>query len=374
MKIQRIFWLPFRLPYTSAFTTAHGSEAVREGVLLRLVAESGLEGIGEASPVTAFGGGTAADALRLISELAPRLVGLDLDRADAMLAALEPGWPGVDAAACALDTAICDMRARAAGITIAQLLGGDPQREVAVNATVGAVPLDAACAAARRAAEAGFGCVKLKVGVTADSAAEVARIAVVREAIGPAVRLRIDANGAWDVAGAIALLWAAERYELELVEQPVAADDLAGMARVRAAVGTPIAADEAVGGLAQARRVADAGAADILVVKPLLAGGLRPAREVIALAREAGLGAFVTSTIDSGVGVAAVLHLATALPAPALACGLATGPLLAGDLLARPLGLYGGAMSLPAGAGLGIALDERQIARYGDGWRECVLG
>jgi len=203
--------------------------------------------------------------------------------------------------------------------------------------------------------------------------AEVDRIGAVREAIGPSARLRLDANAAWDVDSAISIIRAAERYDLELVEQPVAAGDLAGMARVRANVATPIAGDEAVSILAQACKVIAAKAADILMVKPMLAGGLRPAMNIIKLARTAGLRAIVTTTIDSGIGVTAALHLATTLPEQDLACGLATGPLLAGDLLTQRLDVRAALMHLPAGPGLGVTLDEEQLARYGGKWQELGI-
>ncbi len=357
-----------------AFATAHGSAPAREGAILRLTTFDGVEGLGEASPVPGFGAGALADALDVIIALAPRVAGRDLDEVDALLAALDYGAPGVAAAACAFDTAICDLRARAAGVAVADLLRPPTDRgrpsSVVVNATVGAPGPAAASQLARRAAEAGFGCVKLKVGVMGSREAEIARVAAVRAALGPAIRLRLDANGAWGVDEAIAIIRAVERYGIELVEQPAPVDDLAGLARVRAAVDTPIAADESVGGPEQARQVVAAGAADVLIVKPIPAGGLRRAREVIALAQAAGLRALVTTTIDSGVGVAAALHLAATLPAPPLACGLATGPLLVGDLIAAPLYARAGALALPEAPGLGVRLDERQIARYGGGWHE----
>jgi o-succinylbenzoate synthase len=372
MQLHYFSYTTFHLPYAGTFATAHGSAPAREGVLLRLVAAGGLEGLGEASPVPAFGGGTLDDVLRMIAIIAPRLIGRDLSEADELLTKLDYTLPGVAAAACALDTAICDLRAQAAGVPLAALLGGDAARSVLVNATIGAPePADAALSA-RRAAEAGFKSVKLKVSITRSHDAELGRIAAVRQALGPSIRLRLDANGAWGVEEAIAFIRAAERFELELVEQPVRPDDLAGMARVRAAVATPIAADESVAGPEQAHHVIDAGAADVLVVKPILAGGLRRAREVIALAQAAGLQALVTSTIDSGIGVAAALHLAATLPAPALACGLATGPLLAADLLAEPLVARDGFIVLPEAPGLGVRLDERQIARYCHGWYEVA--
>lgn len=368
-------WLPFRLPYAALFTTSRSAESAREGVLLRLAADDGLEGLGEASPVTAFGAGTAADALQAIVALAPQLAGATLDQAETLLSTLDITAPGLAAVACALDTALCDLRARAAGVSVATLLGPlpagacAPGYAVPVNATIGAAAVEAASEAARRAVADGFRCVKLKVGMAGALADELARIAAVRAAIGPDVQLRLDANGAWDVETAITLIHAAARYDLALVEQPTPADDLDALAQVRAAVTTPIAADEPVRGPREAQRVIAADAADALIVKPMLAGGLRPARAVLALARAAGLRAIVTTTIDAGVGAAAALHLAATLPSPPPACGLATGSLLVADLLARPLAYAHGALLLPAGPGLGITLDEQQLARYGQGWR-----
>ena len=148
----------------------------------------------------------------------------------------------------------------------------------------------------------------------------------------------------------------------------MAAGDLEGMAQVRSAVATPIGADESVRGPEQARHVVEASAADVLIVKPMLAGGLRRSRQIVELALAAGLEALVTSTIDAGVGVAAALHLAATLPTPR-ACGLATAALLVDDLLTCPLAILDGAMHLPSGPGLGVALDTQALARYGGAWR-----
>jgi o-succinylbenzoate synthase len=403
VRIDNVAWLPYRLPYRSPFATAHGREEARAGALLRLEA-GGRAGLGDAAPVTAFGGGTQADALALLAEIAPRLRGMPLGAADALLGPLL-GRPGGAAVACALDTALCDLRAQARGLPLAQWLAADRRpttddrrlktndqrrswnvgakrartprpstalplyRSVLVNATVGAAETEAACAQARAAAERGFGCVKLKVGLCATPEAEVARIAAVRAAVGPGVRLRLDANGAWDAPGAVAILRAAAALDLELVEQPVAPEDLAGMALVRAAAGVPVAADEAVCAPEQARRVLEAGAADLLVVKPMLAGGLRPARAVALMARRAGCRAIVTTTIDSGVGNTAALHLAATLPPDTPACGLATAALLAGDLTLDAPAPSRGRMAVPRRPGLGVTLDPDQIARYADGWR-----
>ena len=143
------------------------------------------------------------------------------------------------------------------------------------------------------------------------------------------------------------------------------------MARIRKSVHTPIAADESVGGPQQAAQVIAASAADVLVIKPMMAGGLRRARAIIAQAQRAGLQTLVTTTIDAGVGVAAALHLAATLPTP-LACGLATGALLVGDLLAQPIVVRNGALHVPDQPGLGVRMDERQMALYASGWQEVA--
>ena len=353
------------------FNTAHGSEQERCGAIVRVSTEDGRVGLGEAAPLPAFDGGTLNDTLAQIAQLAAGIVGQDIDAALALLDQLDYTEAGMSAAACGFDTALLDVKAQVAGLQLAQLLAAGAASVVPVNATVGVLDTAAACRAAGQAAQAGILCVKLKVGVLSTRDAELARIAAVRATIGADVRLRIDANGAWDVPEAIAIIRAAERYQLELVEQPVAAFDLAGMALVRASVHTPIAADESVGGPEQAERVIAAGAADILVIKPMMAGGLRRARAIIAQAQLAGLATLVTTTIDTGVGVAAALHLAATLPMP-LACGLATGPLLVGDLLIQPIVVRNGALYVPDQPGLGVSIDERQVALYASGWQEVA--
>jgi o-succinylbenzoate synthase len=371
MRIVQVAWLPFRIPYAATFTTAHGSESARYGAIIRLTADDGRVGLGEASPLPAFGAGTLDDTLRQIADLAPCMMGRPLDAALELLDRLDYAMVGLAAAACGFDTALLDLSAQAAGLQLAKLLSTEARAAVRVNATVGMADTAAACRAAGRAAHFGIECVKLKVGIASSRESELARIAAVRAALGTNIRLRLDANGAWEPAEAIAIIRAAERYDLEFVEQPVAANDLAGMAHVRASVSTPIAADESMNGPEQAAKILSSGAADLLIVKPMVVGGLRRARDVIGQAQSAGLQTLVTTTIDAGVGVAAALHLAATLTAP-LACGLATSTLLVGDLIAQPIVVRNGAIRLSDQPGLGVRIDERQAAMYASAWQEVA--
>ncbi len=127
-----------------------------------------------------------------------------------------------------------------------------------------------------------------------------------------------------------------------------------------------LAADEDVSGLAAVARIIAARAAQVLVVKPLVVGGLTRARAIVEMASTAGLPVVVTTTVDTGVATAAALHLAAGLP-PGTACGLATAQLLASDLLAKPLAVVEGAMAVPETPGLGITVSDSELARFAQG-------
>ena len=366
MKVTGLSWTSFRLPLRAPFQTAGGEITDREGLVLRLATDAGVVGLGEASPHPAAGPRAAREIDEALVRLAPRLEGAEVGCLDEMASEAPP------ALACALDTASCDAMAKGRGVSVAQLLGGRARTSVLVNATIAAADETEAASQAKAAREAGFTCVKLKVGAASSVEEERRRVAAVRRALGSSVRLRIDANGAWDVEQAIVTIQALEEYDLELVEQPVHPGDLQGMARVRWAVETPIAADEDVTGLDAARRVLEAGAPQLLVVKLMVVGGLRPARQIAELASAAGVAVVVTTTIDAGVGTAAALHLAATLPEDGPACGLATGSLFVDDLVVRPLAASDGCLELPEGPGLGVELDGAKLARYGGVEREVA--
>lgn len=368
MRLRSLRWSPFRVPLRASFATARGAFAYREGLILRLVTDAGIVGLGEASPLPGPGADDLGAALSMLASLGPSLVGRDLEEVDVSRLAAGQEGPASAAVRCALDTAICDALARASGVSVAALLAGEgASSSVPVNATIAAPATAEAARAAAAARAAGFRCVKLKVGLEGTVEEERERVAAVRTALGAQVALRLDANGAWSAEQAVQTIRALEEYGLELVEQPVAPDDWEGMRRVAAAVATPIAADESVTDLGAARRLLESGAVQVLVIKPMVVGGLRPAGQIVEMAGRLGAKAIVTTTLDAGVGTAAALHLAATLPPDGLACGLATGSFLADDLITRPLEAQCGRMALPEGSGLGVELDEGALRRYGVG-------
>ncbi|MGM1029692.1 MAG: o-succinylbenzoate synthase [Actinomycetota bacterium] len=203
---------------------------------------------------------------------------------------------------------------------------------IPVNATLPAVPPEAIAGVLAR--YDGCRTVKVKVaevGQTLDD--DVARVAEVR-ALLPEARIRIDANGGWNLDEAETAVRALERFDLEYVEQPCATvPELAELRRRVHRLAIPIAADESVRKAEDPLLVARAGAADVLVVKAQPLGGVRAALAIVA---EAGLPAVVSSALDSSVGLSMGAALAGALPSLPFDCGLGTGALLAADV-AEPL-------------------------------------
>jgi O-succinylbenzoate synthase len=198
----------------------------------------------------------------------------------------------------------------------------------------------------------GFRAVKVKVG-RPNPDEDVALVAAVRDAIGPRVALRIDANGAWDLDTAAAMIRRLSRCDLELVEQPIAGLD--ELARLRRRVDVPIAADESVRSVGDARCLDALDAADALVLKVQPLGGVRPALRV---AEAAGVPALVTSMRETSIGIAAGLALAAALPALPYACGLAAR-MPGGDVVAEPLAPVDGHLPVRR-----VVPDPGLLARY----------
>lgn len=370
MKIAKVTLTRYRVPFVVPYVTAAGTATHREGFILQLETDDGLTGVGEASMLPNRDANLDAfeEALRfdaggaLGTELTAWLDGSG-DTGRRAMAALS--CAAADAFAKALDVSVAHL--------VAKGIGREADRSVAVNALVTGGSIDEVVSSASAAVEQGYGTLKLKVGMAETVADEVARVAAIREAVRPSNYLRLDANGAWDVPRAIDVLRELAPYNIEYVEQPVAPGDLEAMARVRQgaqlspdtsllteAPALRIAADEDVTDAASARRVFNAAAADVIIVKPLQAAGLKDWIQLLDLSPG---DAVVTTSIDTGAGTALALQLAAASGAT-YAHGLSTLPLLEDDLIVRSLTVERGRMALPQAPGLGVELDEAALERY----------
>lgn len=207
--------------------------------------------------------------------------------------------------------------------------------EVAVNVTVPAAGPEEA---ADIVAAAGCRTAKVKVAERGQTLTEdLARVEAVRDVLGPAGRLRVDANGGWSVDAALTAIRALRRYDLEYVEQPCASvEELADLRRrlARSSSSVLIAADESIRRAEDPYRVADLGAADIAVLKVQPLGGVRACLQI---AERIGLPVVVSSALETSIGIRMGLALAAALPELPYACGLNTVALLGDDLVVEPL-------------------------------------
>ena len=342
--------VPFRRPgITSAGTWTH-----RESWIVRLFDGGGAVGLGEAA-LDFDAGDAAAELARLV-----RLAVEGVRARDRLPTSAELDASGAAGRAlrCAIDSALLDLRLREAP-------RAEGPRSVPVNATIGFLGASESAAAARAAVTAGFRTIKMKVGPERTTVELIERVAAVRHAIGPDVRLRLDVNGA---AHAFDLHAVAE-FRPEYVEQPVDAGDLYDLIEARGHSPVPIAADESVSSVAAARELLAAGAADVLVVKPARVGGPFAAWEIEELAGADGVPVVISTLFETGVGIAAALATAAGLapvagPTADLAHGLATADLLESDLLVHSLKIEHGRMFVPEGPGLGIELDEAALRRY----------
>jgi O-succinylbenzoate synthase len=350
MRIASLEVIPYALPFREPYVTARGRLDRREMALLRLRSADGLLGLGEAVPLSLRGGAGLAQVVRELEGLGDRG---DLDeptlRGDTV--ALSPP------ARCAALTALLDLRGRRAAADSGHR-GLEPAA-IECNATLVSGEPAAVAADAVRWAEDGFTAFKLKLGAGDD----VGQVRAVREAVGPAARIRVDANAAWDVEAATRTLAELEPFDVELAEQPVAS--LAEAARVAGTTGIPIAGDESIESRADAERARRIGACSLAGLKLSKVGGPEAAIEIAEV-----LPSYLSSALDGPVGIAAAAQVAQTLdqeaPAggPRLAHGLATQRLFASTIASAECELRGGMLHSPEGPGLGIEIDEAALEAH----------
>ncbi|MFC5136087.1 MULTISPECIES: mandelate racemase/muconate lactonizing enzyme family protein [Haloferacaceae] len=352
---------PFSLALASPLRTAREELTEREGFLVAVggpkadgeaFGDARTTGIGEATPLPGWTESLPA------CEAALREAAAEPTRQGAVLADLDARE--TPAARHGLALALDDAAARDAGRSLAAHLAErvrrvdrselpEPAGSVPVNATVGDGAPESTAAAAERAVEDGYRCLKVKAGARTLEE-DLDRLRSVRQAVGPAIALRVDANGAWNRSSARRALDRLEPLDPAYVEQPLPAADLAGTADLRAASDVPIALDESLAERS-VEAVLDSDAADVLVIKPMALGGPDRALDAALRARENGVDPVVTTTIDAVVARTAAVHVASAVP-DVLPCGLATAELLSSDLAADPCAIDGGRIEVPDGPGL----------------------
>jgi L-Ala-D/L-Glu epimerase len=355
VRLESLEAIPYSLPFRELYATASGQLRERELVLVRVRAE-GLEGLGETASLSLRGGPGIAVIAREIERVcwpALRESGLDPGRLWSALARLRARGAGAEAIA-AVDIALHDLAAKAAGVPVWRFLGARSGEPVKCNATLPAANPATLRGLAERWLSEGFDTFKLKAGLAGD----VAQAATVREVIGPEGSIRVDANGAWTVDEASERLPAIDRHDLELAEQPV--NGLEEMAEVRRRTGVRIAADEDIATTRDARRAYELRSCELANAKLAKVGGIAATLEIAGV-----IPTYMSSALEGPVGIAAAAHTVQALPlrgtASEPAHGLATERLFS-ESVGSGLERRGDSLVLSEQPGLGVEVDEAALA------------
>jgi L-alanine-DL-glutamate epimerase-like enolase superfamily enzyme len=370
VKITRVETIPVRVPIRPDLAIRSGSGGTHltsPFLLVKLHTDEGLVGLGEASCTPRWSGEDQVSAAHFIDTyFAPALLGRDPTRVGEVSRDVFPVVAGNPFTKSAVEMALWDLAGRAAGQPVYELLGGRVRDDVPTKWSVSGLAPARAAEIARWAAGQGFRSMKVKVGIGDD--AEFDRVAAVREVLGAAALLGVDANGGWgDPGTALAAIERLGPLGIAFAEQPVRSGDPEAMAAVRRAAGVPIVADESVYSLADAAQLARAGAADVFSIYVGKAGGIGPALAIADFALARGIACTIGSNLELGVGSAAMIHLGLAHRAftpDAYPCDIIGPFYYEDDILREPLSLSGGRASATGRPGLGVELDEAKVERY----------
>jgi muconate/chloromuconate cycloisomerase len=354
--------LPVRRPHKMSFTTL---EAVNFA-FVRLETADGVVGWGEAA---CLGGPTwseeSAESVAATIEryVAPWLVGREADGIEALRLEMARRVQGNPFARAAIEMALWDVNGRALGVPVHRLLGGRVRDRVPLSWSLAVAHGDAEIDEAREKVAHGHRIFKIKTAAGPVDG-DVERVRRIREAVGPDVSLRVDANQGWDRATALRAIRALEPYRLDFVEQPVPRWDLEGMAEIGRRVDVPIMADESCFTPHDAFTIARLGGVSILGLKVTKSGGLAGTMAVARIAEAAGLTCYVGCMIETSLGTAAYLHVALAAAPVTWGCELFGPLLLKGDVVREPVRYADGAILALDGPGLGVEIDEKRLKEW----------
>jgi L-Ala-D/L-Glu epimerase len=359
VRITKVETIAVRTPMREPLVWPGGTRHSASGLLVQIHTDEGLVGLGEAPGPTLPTIQTIIDA-----ELTQFLVGQDPLRVEWLVHRMEEftrNWSRIGAYAISgIEIALLDLKGKALGVPVTELLGGFCRDRVAV---VGYLFIDSPEANAKKAGafvDAGYTELKLKVG--RDFEQDHDTLAAIRDRVGGDVKIRIDANMIWSVPAAIKWIKGLERFDLQYVEQPVPDFDVQGLAQVRRSVAVPIAADEACTDLRSVLELIKADACDVLVVYPSEAGGLRRAHQIGSLADAAGKWCVIGSWAELGVATAGNVHVVASSSNYPFASDTHY-PLQESDVLVEPFQMTDGLVEVPRSAGLGLELDQEAVQR-----------
>jgi muconate cycloisomerase len=351
--------LPMKKPVIMA-----GEEVRRaDNVLVRIEADTGLVGWGEAASAPVMTGDTLESLVAAVRYLSAALLGREAADIDGAHAAMDGRMYGNHGAKAAIDIALFDLAGKASGTPVHALLGEEKRRRMPLLGVVGGGDYDGDLRDAEKKKTDGFTVYKIKVGIDTPQA-DAARTRAICAALGPGMLVSADANQGFSVEEALTYVRAVDGCGLDFFEQPVMADDLAGMAKIAAATSIALGADEGIHSLDDIRRHAERKAARGVSLKAIKLGGIKALAEAGRLCGSLGMSVNIScKTGESSIASAAALHVATVIPN--IDWGLTlTNIGLAADVTAQPVVTSNGHAESLDRPGLGVDVDENHVRQH----------
>jgi len=377
MRITRVECIPVTTPLVKPIIIATTNISHVESVVLKIFTDDGLVGIADSGDTSAFYHGETQDSISgmIATQIAPRiLIGEDPTKIEKIVGRMDLIVRDNYHAKSMVDAALHDIKGKALGVPVYQLLGGKTVDHIDLGYVLMAGPAEQLIGDAQKALSTGFKLIKLKTLPDPESAIRCGL--EMRKALGDHVRLMMDVNGMWNYDQALHALRRLEPANLELIEQPLPYWDIEGMARLRQKVGTPIFADESARELHHIQQIINLKAADGLFMKTQKAGGLLKSQRWLTMARLSGMAVMCGCMPGSGLEASPTAHLLVADEWASQFVQENCGPLSVHDVfeledgsLRDEIALNGpryvkGKMFAPEGPGLGVELNEAFIAEH----------
>lgn len=344
----KVIDIPFKTPWQ---TSAYFAKS-RPTLLVQIETKEGVYGYGEASPSLVFNAGTPETQEIIIKKyLSGHIVGKSVFNVSEIIDIMDHVCKGNGGAKSAIDQACWDASGKLLKKPVCYLLGGQITKKVPQVKAVGAHALDKIIQIIQSMLVDGYDSLKIKVGV--DVKKEVKLISKIRENFGDIIKIRVDANQAFDLNGALKFAEQITPFSIECFEQPLADWDIKGMKFMRKKTDIPIMADESCSDLFALKRLIDEEAADIFNLKIVKMGGIFRAKQALAIVESAGKIA-VAGGFEAGIGTSASLHLSCTSPVMKIANEHFVSPNFEWEIITEPFKIEGGGLMVPEGPGLGF--------------------
>jgi o-succinylbenzoate synthase len=326
-----LFYAPYTISFNKTFTNSNGNFAERNGFIVKLESSSGKIGIGDSAPFPEYGSETYEDDENFLDNFNINL-NLDLNNIEQSIGENLNSFDSLPCLKHGFEQALLSLVCNEKGISINELLNVQSKKKINVNAVLGFLSPKESAEAALKKIEDGFKTIKIKIG--RDNFDEDYKcIEALRKSCGNEINIRADVNGKWEWDKAVKNIQALEEFNLEYVEQPV--NTLNDFVELSKKVKTPLAVDESIRNTADAEKFISNKAASVLVLKPMMLGGIIPTIKIIKMAEQAGIKSVITTSFESVIGRASSVFAASLIKEDT-AHGLDTDIYFEKDLFSNP--------------------------------------